>query len=309
MCQAVERELMSVIGIDSYKASPRRARCSFSITRRTLRREQLIEILESAVKNIAAPVKKDKPDLLFPLCTVSLPLAAAAQFAVPVLLPVSAALVRLHGHSQFQGRLQVFPKNVAWGSTCWIRSSSGSASRRARYSPARCCAGAWASAASVQEDAGRLQEDADERFGKAPRFVWLYRDGVEIETPAGQAPEGDMIVVKTGEVVPVDGFVAEGMAVIDQHSLTGESTPAEKGVGDRVFASTLMVAGKICVAVESSGGDTTSAKIGKILHDSAGYKLSRSIGRADGRQGRHSDPGASPRRHSRPSGRPGPSPC
>jgi Cu2+-exporting ATPase len=63
------------------------------------------------------------------------------------------------------------------------------------------------------------------------------------------------------------------MAVIDQHSLTGESTPAEKGVGDRVFASTLMVAGKVLVRVESSGGDTTSAKIGKILCDSAGYKL------------------------------------
>ena len=82
-----------------------------------------------------------------------------------------------------------------------------------------------------------------------------------------------MIVVKTGEVVPVDGIVSEGMAMIDQHALTGESTPAEKSVGDRVFASTLMVAGKVFVAVESSGGETTSARIGKILNDSAGYKL------------------------------------
>jgi len=63
------------------------------------------------------------------------------------------------------------------------------------------------------------------------------------------------------------------MALIDQHALTGESTPAEKAVGDRVFASTLMVAGKIFVAVESSGGETTSARIARILNDSAGYKL------------------------------------
>ena len=104
--------------------------------------------------------------------------------------------------------------------------------------------------------------------------MWLYRDGVEIETPLNKLQQGDVIVVKTGEVVPVDGVVAEGMAVIDQHSLTGESTPAEKGVGDRVFASTLMVAGKILVSVESSGDETTSARIAKILHDSAGYKLS-----------------------------------
>src|SRR5262249_51976072 len=104
--------------------------------------------------------------------------------------------------------------------------------------------------------------------------VWLYRDGVEIETPLERLQKGDTIVVKTGEVVPVDGIVVEGMAMVDQHALTGESTPAEKGVGDRVFASTLLVAGKVFAAVESSGGETTSARISKILNDSAGYKLS-----------------------------------
>ena len=56
-----------------------------------------------------------------------------------------------------------------------------------------------------------------------------------------------------------------GMAMIDQHALTGESTPAEKGVGDHVFASTLVVAGKIQVVVEKSGSDTASAKISQIL--------------------------------------------
>ena len=63
-------------------------------------------------------------------------------------------------------------------------------------------------------------------------------------------------------------------AMIDQHALTGESTPAEKGVGDRVFAATLMVAGKILVQVEKSGNETASAKISQILNDTAGYKLS-----------------------------------
>jgi Cu2+-exporting ATPase len=63
------------------------------------------------------------------------------------------------------------------------------------------------------------------------------------------------------------------MAMIDQHALTGESTPAEKSPGDRVFASTVMVAGKIEIRVESAGTETASAKIGKILNDTAGYKL------------------------------------
>jgi Cu2+-exporting ATPase len=111
-------------------------------------------------------------------------------------------------------------------------------------------------------------------FGKQPRYVWLWRDGVEIETPLDKLVSGDVIVVNTGEVVPVDGIVDEGMAMIDQHALTGESTPAEKSVGDRVFASTVMVAGKAYVRVETSGTETTSAKISRILNDSAGYKLS-----------------------------------
>ena len=61
--------------------------------------------------------------------------------------------------------------------------------------------------------------------------------------------------------------------MIDQHALTGESTPAEKGVGDRVFASTVMVAGKVFVSVEKAGSETASAKISQILNDTAGYKL------------------------------------
>ena len=111
-------------------------------------------------------------------------------------------------------------------------------------------------------------------FGKQPRYVWLYRDGAEVQISLDRLQPVDVIVVNTGEVVPVDGIIAQGMAMIDQHALTGESTPAEKGVGDRVFAATVMVAGKILVQVEKSGNETASAKISQILNDTAGYKLS-----------------------------------
>ena len=85
--------------------------------------------------------------------------------------------------------------------------------------------------------------------------------------------------------------------MIDQHALTGESTPAEKGVGDRVFASTVMVAGKVFVSVETSGSDTASAKISQILNDTAGYKLaSQHKGETAGRQGGDPDPGHRRRR-------------
>jgi Cu2+-exporting ATPase len=122
----------------------------------------------------------------------------------------------------------------------------------------------------TQDDSKKLLMNV---FGKQPRFVWLLRDGVEVQVPLDKLKVGDIVVVNTGETVPVDGIVHSGMAMIDQHALTGESTPAEKSPGDRVFASTVMVAGKIEIRVESAGTETASAKIGKILNDTAGYKL------------------------------------
>jgi Cu2+-exporting ATPase len=63
------------------------------------------------------------------------------------------------------------------------------------------------------------------------------------------------------------------MAMIDQHAISGEVTPAEKGIGDRVFASTLVVTGQIKDAVETSDSETASARIGQILRETAGYKM------------------------------------
>jgi len=110
-------------------------------------------------------------------------------------------------------------------------------------------------------------------FGKQPRFVWRVVDGAEIETPLERLQVGDVIVVHTGETVPVDGDVIEGMAMVDQHTLTGESAPVEKVKGDAVLASTTLIAGKVRVAVRNAGSDTTSAKLARILEDTAGYKL------------------------------------
>lgn len=61
--------------------------------------------------------------------------------------------------------------------------------------------------------------------------------------------------------------------MVDQHVLTGESTPVERGVGDRVFASTVVLAGKIFVSVEKAGSETASAQITKILNDTIECKL------------------------------------
>lgn len=110
-------------------------------------------------------------------------------------------------------------------------------------------------------------------FRQQPRSVWRLIDGAEVETPFERLCAGDLIVVHAGETVPVDGVITEGVTTIDQHVLTGEAQPAEKGVGDQVFTTTVVLAGKIHVQVEKTGQQTVAAQIGNILNSTTGYQM------------------------------------
>ena len=275
LCQAIERELMSVLGIDYYKTNPLTSTVLVHYDRRQLTRDQIIEILETALANAEHPAQKDKLDLHLPLCTASVPLAAAAQFAAPAFLPAAAVLFAYTSIPTFKAAREVLFEEKRLGvDVLDAIVVVGCLGTMAIFPGAVLC---WCLSfgrvlvKKTQDNSKKLLLNA---FGKQPRYVWLYRDGAEVQISLDRLQPGDVIVVNTGEVVPVDGIIVQGMAMIDQHALTGESTPAEKGVGDRVFASTLMVAGKVLVQVEKSGSETASAKISQILNDTAGYKLS-----------------------------------
>ena len=109
-------------------------------------------------------------------------------------------------------------------------------------------------------------------FRQRPRTVWLLKNGVEVEMPFEQLEVGDIVVVHTGETIPIDGTIREGMASIDQHVLTGEAQLVEKGPSEAVFASTVVLAGQIYIEVEKTGEDTTVAQIGTILNQTASYQ-------------------------------------
>jgi heavy metal translocating P-type ATPase len=103
--------------------------------------------------------------------------------------------------------------------------------------------------------------------------IWVVREeGVEIEMPLTALKIGDIVVVNAGETISIDGIITSGIASIDQHILTGESNPAEKGVGELVFASTIVLTGSIYIEVEKTGEDTTTAKINQILNQTTDYK-------------------------------------
>lgn len=114
-------------------------------------------------------------------------------------------------------------------------------------------------------------------FSQQSRTAWVLRDGVELEVLLAEISVGDIVVVSTGEVIPVDGIVVYGVAAVDQHMLTGESQPAEKTQGDSVFASTLLIAGRIQVEVTQSGEETSVAKIAEILKHSIDFKTNTQL--------------------------------
>jgi Cu2+-exporting ATPase len=111
-------------------------------------------------------------------------------------------------------------------------------------------------------------------FRQLPQNAWLVLDAVEVEVPLDQLQVGDRVVVGAGGVIPADGIVIQGAAAVDQHILTGEAQPAEKGVGASVFASTVVISGRILVQVEQAGQATVVAQIGQILNQTAEYKSS-----------------------------------
>ncbi len=114
-------------------------------------------------------------------------------------------------------------------------------------------------------------------FAQQPHNVWVLKDHVEVEVPLETVHINDTVVVNTGEVVPIDGTIIKGIAIIDQHALTGESQPAEKSVGDQVFAATTVVTGRIYVRLEKAGVETTISKIGQILNHTTDFKTTTQL--------------------------------
>ncbi|MDQ7090692.1 MAG: heavy metal translocating P-type ATPase [Methylococcales bacterium] len=109
-------------------------------------------------------------------------------------------------------------------------------------------------------------------FSTQNKKVWLLTDKTVIETPLDDINLGDILIVRTGDIIPVDGEVTKGIATLDQHVLTGESMPVEKIKGDSVFSSTLILAGEIQICVQKAGGETTVAQLNEILEKTVDYK-------------------------------------
>ena len=110
--------------------------------------------------------------------------------------------------------------------------------------------------------------------------VWLVTDGTEVQVSAAQIKEGDRIRVHMGAVIPFDGIVMEGEALVNQASLTGESLPVRKAAESPVYAGTVVEEGEITLLVKESTGSSKYEKIMTMIEDSEKLKSSLE-GKAD----------------------------
>ena len=108
--------------------------------------------------------------------------------------------------------------------------------------------------------------------GLAPKMATVLRDGQEVEVPVEEVQVGDLIRVKPGEKVPVDGVVTEGNSTVDESMLTGESIPVSKAVGDEVIGASLNKTGSFILRATKIGKDTALSQIIQLVEQAQGSK-------------------------------------
>ena len=119
---------------------------------------------------------------------------------------------------------------------------------------------------------GKTSEAISKLMDLAPKTAMVIRDGSEVEIPVEDVAIGDIVVVRPGQSIPVDGVIIEGSSAVDQSALTGESIPVEKSAGDKVIAATINKTGFFKFKAEKIGDDTTLAKIIELVEEASSSK-------------------------------------
>ena len=120
---------------------------------------------------------------------------------------------------------------------------------------------------------GRSSEAIRKLIGLQAKTARVVRDGRELDVPIEEVEVGDLVVVRPGEKIPVDGKVAEGASSVDESMITGESIPVAKGIGDEVIGATLNTTGAFRFRATKVGSDTALAQIVRLVEDAQASKV------------------------------------
>ena len=104
-------------------------------------------------------------------------------------------------------------------------------------------------------------------MASAPKTAKVERDGQEVEIPAGKVEVGEVVIVRPGEKIPVDGVVTAGQAAVNQAVITGESIPVEKAAGDKVESGGIVELGYLEIEAQKVGKDTTYSRIIHLVEE------------------------------------------
>jgi Cu+-exporting ATPase len=119
---------------------------------------------------------------------------------------------------------------------------------------------------------GETSEAIRKLMGLQPKTARVIRDGRERDVPVDEVRIGDVVVVRPGEKIPVDGVIIEGGSAVDESMITGESIPVEKGVGDQVIGATINKTGTFKFRAAKVGKDTVLAQIIRMVEEAQGSK-------------------------------------
>lgn len=262
----IEAELAATHGVIRAEARPLTSGLLVHYDQAAIGRRQLLRLLESLVEPGSSPIAAvEPPPARFAMATGSLALAATGELAVPALLPASAVLLVA---SSFKTLRQAWrdirerriglPVLFATILTGTLLSGQFLAAAlmgwmfqfwRHRH------------AVTQHELRRRLLPSITQR----PRFARLCVGETEVEIPADRLEPGHRIVVEEGEIVPADGWLSGGFAVVDEGPLRGMAGLTRKEAGDLVFAGSRSAEGRLYVEVSAPGSTTRAAQLGREL--------------------------------------------
>ncbi|MCJ7497243.1 MAG: copper ion binding protein, partial [candidate division Zixibacteria bacterium] len=119
---------------------------------------------------------------------------------------------------------------------------------------------------------GQTSEAIKKLIGLRPKTARVIRDGKELDIPVEEVLVGDLVIVRPGEKIPVDGIVKEGKSFVDESMITGESIPVEKKAGDEVIGATMNKSGSFKFEATKVGKDTALAQIIRLVQEAQGSK-------------------------------------